>query len=191
MNLFNSQIYTETLITILWTFVYIRFLVFDYEKFMCLLSSYRSLPALSFADLTLTPVVVALVIVFSKSWFWFPNSLPMSTAMLRRLPSDMEKSVREIKFWWFFTYHCVDQLHIFLHFLFSIIICDSMKTKIHYHSSCKVKDTLRLSEQFPAQNWSFRLRRIRAKNCFGWTELRRHLPYMHTSSLYFLCQKFR
>ena len=152
--------------------MYIRFLVFDYEKFMCLLSSYRSLPALSFADLTLMPVVVALVIVFSKSWFWLPNSLPMSTAMLRRLPSDTEKSFREIKFCWFSTYHCVDQLHIFLHFLFSIIICDSWKTKIHYHSSCKVKDTLRISELFLAQNSSFRLKIIRAKHwawiCSSW-----------------------
>ena len=34
------------------------------------------------------------------------------------------------------TYHCVNQLHIFLHFLFSIIICDPWKTKsfiVIYH----------------------------------------------------------
>ena len=136
MLLYLTQLYRKHLsqyfghFCILGKFVYFRFPVFDYEKFMCLLPSYRSLPALSFADFTLMPVVVALVIVSSKSWFWFPNSLPMSTAMLRRLP--MEKHCRDESFMFspYSTYHCVNQLHIFLHFLFSIIICDPWKTKL-------------------------------------------------------------
>ena len=47
----------------------------------------------------------------------------MSTAMLRRLPGIWTNLV-EKKVLLRFTYHRVHQLHILLHFLFSIIICD-------------------------------------------------------------------
>ena len=50
------------------------------------------------------------------------------------------------------TYHCVNQLHIFLHFLFSVIICDPWKTKSLIVMSGDILSCSHLA-MWPARPW--------------------------------------
>ena len=134
-NLFNSVI-QKTLITIFRTFVYIGFSVFDYENvfasflqefassLICRLHPYASCCCLG--DCILQELIL------------ISQLTPHVNGHVAKIAYGKTLSRRKFYAASLSTYHCVNQLHIYLHFLFSIIIC--YPWKIHQTVGWLFKD---------------------------------------------------
>lgn len=100
-------------------------------------------------------ISITLALIRSTMRFWFSNSDPISMAIFRKLPAQQILKRRQIFnvivdlfIFRCITNHCVHLAHVLFHFIFTCIVCDSIKGRetSEYIFTVTVKCFEKLSE---------------------------------------------